>query len=277
MLKAKSLKDAAEGLTFMKEMFKWNTLSDSENGVVAAGVKVNERILPGGPGHFGKDITGSDRFTGNPVAVDPIDACTPIVNKNDIAGKFGMAIRGQCTFAQKVRHIQEAGGTLAIILDNVKDSSHETTALFAMSGDGKDDIEIPAVFLFTLEGEYLKQAIAENPNVVVTIGELKSIKKQHEVGCDNDNCEIITNPAAVESDNASYEHLKKVLGQLVSQIEMSLTNEEPSKTCSEEIQHVQVSKDKFVNEEARSKACTTNCGVEDNDNVKNIMKPDDDF
>ncbi|CAG9558398.1 unnamed protein product [Danaus chrysippus] len=274
---AKSVKDAAEGLTFMKEMFKWNTLSDSENGVVAAGVKVNERILPGGPGHFGKDISGSDRFTGTPVAVDPIDACTPIVNKNDIAGKFGMAIRGQCTFAQKVRHIQEAGGTLAIILDNVKDSSHETTALFAMSGDGRDDIEIPAVFLFSQEGEYLKQAMTENPNIILTIGELKSIKKQHEVGCDNDNCEIITNPAPVESDNASYEHLKKVLGQLVSQIEMSLTNEEPSKTCSEEIQHVQVSKDKFVNEDARSKACTTNCGVENNEHVKNMMKPDDDF
>ncbi|KAF9417617.1 hypothetical protein HW555_005324 [Spodoptera exigua] len=148
---AKSAKDAAEGLTFMREMSKWNSMSDIENGVVPAGVKVHDKIFPAGPGHFGKEITANTQYVNSVAFVIPLDACSPIENAKVVEGKFGIAKRGQCTFAQKVRHMQNAGVTLAIIFDNIPDSTHESTALFAMSGDGKDDIEIPAVFLFSQE------------------------------------------------------------------------------------------------------------------------------
>ncbi|XP_046976893.1 ER degradation-enhancing alpha-mannosidase-like protein 3 [Vanessa cardui] len=261
---AKSAKDAAEGLNFMREMSKFNSLSDTENGVVAAGIKINNKIFPAGPGHFGKDLTGSTMYSGTPAFAVPIDACTAIENSKDVAGKFVIATRGDCTFAQKVRYLQEAGATLAIILDNVKSSSHETTALFAMSGDGKDDIEIPAIFLFSREGLYLTASMQENPELVVTVGELRSLKQQFEVGCDNGNCEPVTD--AVPSDKESFDHLKKVLSQIVAQFELSLSNEATSqKSCSEEPKDLLVSKDnKFVNEEVRSqKACTNGCDDDD--------------
>lgn len=249
----------------MREMSKWNTLGDTENGVVAAGVKVNDKIFPAGPGHFGKDISGDDRYSGTPVFVTPSDACSPIENKKEIWGRFALATRGVCTFAQKVRNIQEAGATFAVILDNVKDSSYENTVLFAMSGDGKDDIEIPAVFLFYQEGAYLTEALKENPELIMTVGELKSMKYQFENSCDNGNCDPITNAQSIPADRESFVHLKKVLSQLVAQFELSLSNEEPiqSKSCSEDNLDLQVSKDKFVNED---RSVCTNCNDKDKEN-----------
>ncbi|RVE42316.1 hypothetical protein evm_013029 [Chilo suppressalis] len=250
---AKSAKDAAEGLTFMREMSKWNSLSDIENGVVPVGVKVEDKIFPAGPGHFGREITGDEHLIGKVVFVEPSDACTEIQNKEEMLEKFAIALRGQCTFAQKVRNLQNAGVKLAIILDNVPQSTHENTALFAMSGDGKDDIEIPAVFLFSQEGEYLTELARTNPELAVTVGELKSLKRQYEKNCDGDSCETILESSEVASDKESFDHLKKVLSQLVAQFELSLSNEEhvAQKTCSDSNVDVYLSKDSFMNDDLR--------------------------
>lgn len=226
----------------MREMSKWNTLSDSENGVIAAGVKINEKLFPAGPGHFGKDISGDDRYTGTPIYVEPLDACSPIENKKEIWGRFAIAKRGMCTFAQKVRNIQEAGATFAVIIDNVDDSSHESSVLFAMSGDGKDDIVIPAVFLFSQEGNYLAESLKEDTELIMTVGELKSMKRQFENSCTD--CEPVEQP--LPGNKESFVHLKKVLSQLVAQFELSLSSDEP-KTC--EKPDLQVSKEKFLLED----------------------------
>lgn len=156
-----------------------------------------------------------------------MEACTAVENKEEVAGKFAIATRGQCTFAQKVRHIQDAGATFAIILDNTKDSSYENSALFAMSGDGKDDIEIPAIFLYAQEGVHLTEALRDEPDLHVTIGELKSLKQEYKHACDNDECEPITNANIVPGDEESFDYLKTVLGQLVAQFEMPLSTEAP--------------------------------------------------
>ncbi|XP_045509540.1 ER degradation-enhancing alpha-mannosidase-like protein 3 [Colias croceus] len=227
---AKSQKDAAEGLTFMREMSKWNALSDSENGVVAAGVKITDKIFPAGPGHFGKEITGNERYVGTVNFAYPSDACSAIKNKDEISGKFAIAKRGQCTFAQKVRNLQDAGAHLAIVLDNVKESTHESTALFAMSGDGKDDIQIPAVFLFSKEGAFLKAALKENPGLILVVGELKSMKREYENSCDNGNCDLLESP--VSMDKESFD-LKRVLSQLITQFELNVSNEDSQKTCED--------------------------------------------
>ncbi|KAI5641340.1 glycosyl hydrolase family 47 domain-containing protein [Phthorimaea operculella] len=259
---AKSAKDAAEGLTFMREMSKWNTLSDSENGVNPVGVKINDKIFPGGPGHFGEEISGEQRFEGTLAYAEPAHACDPLANKLD--GKFAIAKRGQCTFAQKVRNIQAAGAKLAVILDNIPDSTYENTALFAMSGDGKDDINIPAVFLFTVEGNFLTEAFEANPKMTILVGELKSLKREYENVCE-ENCEtVLETPSALASDKESFDHLKKVLGQLVAQFELSLSNEEAvmQKTCSDDNDSVFISKDtSFPNEESRKGEARTVCSV----------------
>ncbi|CAG4955198.1 unnamed protein product [Colias eurytheme] len=227
---AKSQKDAAEGLTFMREMSKWNALSDTENGVVAAGVKINDKIFPAGPGHFGKEITGNERYVGTVNFANPSDACSAIKNKDEISGKFAIAKRGQCTFAQKVRNLQDAGAHLAIVLDNVKESTHESTALFAMSGDGKDDIQIPAVFLFSKEGAFLKAALKENPGLILVVGELKSMKREYENSCDNGNCDLLESPVSMDKESLD---LKRVLSQLITQFELNVSNEDSQKTCED--------------------------------------------
>ncbi|KAJ8737528.1 hypothetical protein PYW08_000123 [Mythimna loreyi] len=266
---AKSAKDAAEGLTFMREMSKWNSLSDMENGVVPAGVKVNDKLFPAGPGHFGKEISPSNQYTNTVAFVIPIDACTPIENKNDVAGKFGIAKRGQCTFAQKVRHMQTAGATLAIILDNVPDSTHESTALFAMSGDGKEDIDIPAVFLFSQEGRYLTDAFLTKPDLTVTVGELKAMKSHFENTCDGGNCETVLETPSDTSDKESFDHLKKVLSQLAAQFELSLSHEEQK--ANEESDNVIISKSKYISEdgnlEGPPNACTAKTDTDSNEGV----------
>ncbi|XP_047524243.1 ER degradation-enhancing alpha-mannosidase-like protein 3 [Pieris napi] len=216
---AKSARDAAEGLTFMREMSKWNSLSEMENGVIAAGVKFNEKIYPAGPGLFGKEITGNERYMSTAVYVTPNDACSQIENSHEIAGKIAIATRGQCTFAQKVRNIQETNAQLVIILDNVKDSSHESTALFAMSGDGKNDIRIPAVFLFSKEGNALIEALNNDPEQVIVIGEFKSMKQEFENTCEDKDLEPV-------QDKESFDHLKKVLSQLVAQFELTLSSDD---------------------------------------------------
>nr|XP_021187519.2 ER degradation-enhancing alpha-mannosidase-like protein 3 [Helicoverpa armigera] len=247
---AKSAKDAAEGLTFMREMSKWNSLSDMENGVVPAGVKIDDKIFPAGPGHFGKEISPTNQYTNTVAFVLPLDACSRIENKKDVEGKFGIAKRGQCTFAQKVRNMQAAGVTLAIILDNVPDSTHESTALFAMSGDGNDDIEIPAVFLFSQEGRFLTDTFLAKPELTVTVGELKTLKATYENTCEDGNCETVIQAPNVPDDKETFDHLKNVLSQLAAQFELSLSNDD-QKTCGDESENVIITKGKYSTEEGK--------------------------
>ncbi|XP_037977971.2 ER degradation-enhancing alpha-mannosidase-like protein 3 isoform X1 [Plutella xylostella] len=223
---AKSSKEAAEGLTFMREMSRWNSMSDAANGVVACGVRVRGRVLAAGPGHFARELPPGARRSGRPARAAPPDACEPVTNPAEIAGRFAVAVRGHCTFAQKARNLAAAGAALAIITDNVPGSSSEHTALFAMSGDGRDDIDIPAVFLFSEEARVLLEAMEEDPALQVEVGELATLRRDEP--CRGASCRAeLPAPAAPAQDPESFDHLKKVLSQLVAQFELSVTGEDP--------------------------------------------------
>ncbi|XP_053623709.1 ER degradation-enhancing alpha-mannosidase-like protein 3 [Plodia interpunctella] len=258
---AKSAKDAAEGLTFMREMSKWNSLSDAENGVTPAGVAVRERVFPAGPAHFGAELRAPR--AGVAALAAPSDACAPLSNALQVRDRFAIAHRGTCTFAQKVRHIQAAGATLAIIFDNVPDSTYVTTALFAMSGDGKDDIKIPAVFLFSEEAKFLSDALRDDPDLQLVVGELKSLQKKYEHTCDEGSCDTVLTTQPETVDKESFDHLKRVLSQLVTQFELSLSNDEQSgqKSCQEPFEGLNISKDKFVNDERRVEGPPNVCSI----------------
>lgn len=53
--------------------------------------------------------------------------------------------------------------------DNNKESSAESSLLFAMSGDGQSDVTIPIVFLFFKEGQRLLEAAYEYPELQVLL------------------------------------------------------------------------------------------------------------
>lgn len=48
-------------------------------------------------------------------------------------------------------------------------SNADDQPMFAMSGDGIDDVKIPSVFLYTREKNVLMKAITNNPDLEVTI------------------------------------------------------------------------------------------------------------
>lgn len=231
----------------MREMSKWNTLSDTENGVVAAGVSVGGRVLAAGPAHFGRQVAAGERVRGVPVLADPQDACSPPTNAPELIGKFAVARRGHCTFAQKARNLQNAGAKLAIVLDNVDATSYGSTALFAMSGDGVDDIQITTVFLFSLEANYLLAQMKSDPEMVVSVGELESIKRAE--SCTEGACEAVLQQTGSSPHAHTFDHLKSVLSQLVAQFELSLSGEETESCVDRESTDLYVTSEKFGNDD----------------------------
>lgn len=224
----------------MREMSKWNSLSDVENGVIAMGVRVQERLLVAGPSHFGREISGDERVSGNPVHALPEHACTTVTNQQEVKGKFAITLRGECTFAQKARNLQEAGATLAIIIDNLPDSTSDNSAIFAMSGDGKDDIDIPAVFLFASEAALLKEALTAEPELLITVGDLLSLRRQYDNSCAEGQCDTsLQVPAQATNDKETFDHLKKVLSHIVTQFELTLSNDDTTtstpKSCTDDV------------------------------------------
>lgn len=238
---AKSAKDAEEGLIFMREMTKWTELNEVDNGIKPAGILVNSRILPAGPGHFGAELTGEVRVSGVPLRARPQDACARLENAREIRGRVGVAVRGQCTFAAKARALARAGATAAVIVDNADASSSAHTPMFAMSGDGQHDIHIPVVFLFSDDARYLEEAMRLDPNVRLTLGDLHFMKRNLEHGgcadaggaCERassteESLELVASAEADSSRQDSFNQLKQVLGQLVAQLETSLASDETS-------------------------------------------------
>jgi hypothetical protein len=54
--------------------------------------------------------------------------------------------------------------------------------MFAMSGDGTDDVTIPVVFLFYQDASDLMDAMYNNPALEVTVTDLRAVQQQRETG-----------------------------------------------------------------------------------------------
>lgn len=67
----------------------------------------------------------------------------------------------------------EAGAIGGIVVDNLGDIS-KSSPLFAMSGDGNDDVNIPVVFLFEKDAAKLLLALTKDLQMKVTLGYRKS-------------------------------------------------------------------------------------------------------
>jgi mannosidase alpha-like ER degradation enhancer 3 len=57
------------------------------------------------------------------------------------------------------------------VLDNVKGSSINDSPMFAMSGDGTDDVSIPMLFLFEKDAKALLKIVADNDDIEITMQE----------------------------------------------------------------------------------------------------------
>jgi len=93
------------------------------------------------------------------------DGCSPLNNTDWPVGvRIVMVDRGDCTFVTKVRHVQDAGGSAAIIVDNVAE-----TFLPYMADDGTgSDIFVPSVLITLADGAVLKSYV-QDPNAIGSV------------------------------------------------------------------------------------------------------------
>lgn len=129
-------------------------------------------VLTAGPAKFGMDLTKQEHGVKGSIAKsDPYTACGPIQNAVELQGHIALALRGDCMFAVKARHLQEAGAIGVIFIDHREGTSSAETPLFQMVGDGDstDDITVPLVFLFSKDGATLTAALQEHHNVDVLL------------------------------------------------------------------------------------------------------------
>lgn len=175
---AETSDDAEEGLLFMQEMIE---LSKSQEQLLLQQQRAVhfETSLPdgstrltflsAGPAQFGVELTAANQITAQVAIANPPRACKELENGDSLQGKVGIVERGDCMFVDKARLLQRAGAVAGIVMDNVPGTSSATSPLFAMSGDGSNDITIPMVFLFNQDAAVLIKALKNNPELRITI------------------------------------------------------------------------------------------------------------
>lgn len=126
-------------------------------------------ILMAGPSHFSKELTGNESIQRKIIVANPLRLCSELKTPNEkIKDRIVVIERGDCTFVDKARVAQSFAAAAVIVIDNVPGSNAEDMPMFAMSGDNVDDVKIPVVFLFTKEGDILKEAIDNDPDMDVS-------------------------------------------------------------------------------------------------------------
>ena len=172
---AKTPEDGEEGLMFMQEMIEMaknpQQGTDSPPKQVRFTHQGKEIKLQAGPAQFGKDLKGYE-VSSKVVMANHVRACGgSLQNGDSMWGKIVIVERGDCMFVEKARVLQSLGALGGIVMDNTEGTAAATSPLFAMSGDGVDDIKIPMVFLFTEEARQLMNVMAANKDLSVTLEE----------------------------------------------------------------------------------------------------------
>lgn len=126
-------------------------------------------VLMAGPSHFSKELTGNESIQRKIIVANPLRLCSELKTPKDkIKDRIVVVERGDCTFVEKARVCQTHGASAAIVIDNTPGSNAEDMPMFAMSGDSVDDVKIPVVFLYTKEGDILRKAIDNDPDMDVS-------------------------------------------------------------------------------------------------------------
>ncbi len=112
----------------------------------------------GSPGTSGDVVLASD---GNGTVTD---ACEPIVNAGDVAGKVALVDRGTCTFVIKVKNAQDAGAVAVLVADNATGDPP------AGLGGTDSTITIPSVRITQALGAAMKARLAAAETVAVNLG-----------------------------------------------------------------------------------------------------------
>ncbi|XP_048834251.1 protease-associated domain-containing protein 1-like [Brienomyrus brachyistius] len=117
---------------------------------------------------FGGDFTSSyDEIY--LVPAEPSDGCSELRNKEMIEGQVVLLQRGGCSFVQKARAVEEAGGQAVLIADSASDNDSQ---YLDMITDGTVNLpSIPALFLLGRDGHMIRRSLQRHslPWAVISI------------------------------------------------------------------------------------------------------------
>ncbi len=90
---------------------------------------------------FGRAANTLYTRTLNVTIATPLQACTPLTNNNTVRGTAVLVQRGNCTFEDKARAVQNAGGVLMVVYDN------QAGSYFVMAAQESTKNTVGVVFL----------------------------------------------------------------------------------------------------------------------------------
>ncbi|WP_448211168.1 S8 family serine peptidase [Colwellia sp. MEBiC06753] len=147
-----------------------NVAASTYDGVVPSqGIEVNsgslaEQIVLANEAAFSLPLAESGDITGSLATTTPIDACKPLTNAEEVAGKIALISRGGCAFTIKVENAQAAGAAATVVYNNQVDSGP-----FVMGGTAETPITIPAMMVGNSNGLALAAEVDSEVDVNITM------------------------------------------------------------------------------------------------------------
>ncbi|WP_326981399.1 T9SS-dependent M36 family metallopeptidase [Chryseobacterium sp. MYb264] len=140
------------------QMYLWDRDQPADDPVIryqynSPSAIVNRPKVATGSASFGPLLIGGPTVTGDLAISSPDDACTALT-AGSLTGKIGIAKRGTCSFALKVKNMQNAGAVGGIIYDAVNTTPINMGADAAVTG-----INIPSIMMGKTEGDFLVSQI----------------------------------------------------------------------------------------------------------------------
>lgn len=115
-----------------------------------------------GPGLTDTGVTG-DVVLVNDGTGTTTDACEPIINGAQVAGKIALIDRGACTFVSKAQRAEAVGAIAVVIANNVAGSTPITL------GGTDPGITIPVVSITLADGNAIKAELGTGVNVTLRL------------------------------------------------------------------------------------------------------------
>ncbi|TRY64103.1 hypothetical protein TCAL_02594 [Tigriopus californicus] len=174
MANSASLEDGEEGILFMQEMIELSKQPSvipetPPKAVTYTSLNGKKEVVFAGPAQFGKLLENGFKLSGDVIQAEPKEACGHVENGKNFWGKIVVVHRGECMFVEKARNLESLGAKGGLVIDNIEGTSASESPMFAMSGDGTDDISIPMLFLFNLDGLKFLEALEKHPEMEVTL------------------------------------------------------------------------------------------------------------
>lgn len=91
------------------------------------------------------------------VPANPADGCTDLGDREIIQGQVILVERGGCSFVQKAKNVEEAGGKAVLIADNASDNDSHYLDMITDGSAAKPSI--PALFLLGRDGMMIRRTL----------------------------------------------------------------------------------------------------------------------